>query len=80
MWVYNEVGKYIISIEKGGESNPYHDWISCYSSPLMDEGVENSILLADELAAAQSPEKQTLMLEAFVRAARLEWIFWNQAY
>ena len=80
MWVYNEVGKYIISIEKGGESNPYHDWISCYSSPLMDEGVENSILLADEVAAAQSPERQALMLEAFVRAARLEWIFWNQAY
>lgn len=80
MWVYNEVGKYIMSIEQGGEKNPYHQWISCYASDLMDDGVENALKLTDELAEKESPERQEKMLEAFLIATEMEFVFWDQAY
>jgi len=80
MWVYNEVGKYILSIEQGGEHNPYHEWISCYASPLMDEGVKSALELTNHLAEQESPERQQQMLQAFLIATEMEYIFWDQAY
>lgn len=80
MWVYGEIGKFILSIEQGGEANPYHEWIACYASPLMDEGVRNSLLLIDEMAAKETPERRAQMTEAFRIATQMEWAFWNQAY
>jgi len=80
MWVYNEVGKYILSIEQGGETNPYHEWISCYASPLMDEGVKNALELTNTLAEQESQERQEKMLEAFLIATEMEYTFWDQAY
>lgn len=80
MWVYNEVGKYILSIEKGGEQNPYHEWISCYASEMMDEGVKNALVLVNELAEKESPERREDMLLAFLKATEMEYVFWDQAY
>lgn len=79
MWVYNEVGKHILSIAVT-EGNPYRDWIECYSSPLMDEGAECSVRLTDELAAAESDEKKEAMTLAFVKSTEFELLFWEQAY
>lgn len=80
MWVYNEVGKYIMSIEENGQENPYHEWISCYSSEMMDEGVKNTITLVNEMAAKESPQRRAAMRNAFVTATELEWRFWDQVY
>lgn len=80
MWVYNEVGKYILSIEKDAEHNPYHEWISCYASDLMDEGVLNALKLINLLADNESPTRQKQMLDAFLIATEMEYIFWDQAY
>lgn len=80
MWVYNEVGKYILSIEKDAEHNPYHEWISCYASDLMEEGVKNALELINTLASNELPERQNQMLKAFLIATEMEYIFWNQAY
>ncbi len=80
MWVYNEVGKYIMSIEENGRENPYHEWISCYSSEMMDEGVKNTITLVNEMAAKESPQRRAAMRNAFVTATELEWRFWDQVY
>lgn len=80
MWVYNEVGKYILSIEQNGEQNPYHEWISCYASELMDEGVANALELINDLAVQQTPVRQQQMLEAFLVSTEMEYVFWDQAY
>ena len=80
MWVYGEVGKYILSIEQHGEQNPYHDWISCYASEQMDEGVRIALELTDNLAEQETDERQEKMLEAFMIATELEFVFWDQAY
>ncbi|MBR4266433.1 MAG: thiamine phosphate synthase [Bacteroidales bacterium] len=80
MWVYNSIGSYILSIEQGGEKNPYHEWISYYSSPLMNEGIKNSIELINELASKESLKRRAAMRYAFVKSAMLELKFWDQAY
>lgn len=80
MWVYNEVGKYILSIEKGGTENPYHEWIACYASEVMNEGVQHTLELINQLAENESAARQDAMLEAFVKATEMEYIFWDQAY
>lgn len=80
MWVYSEVGKHIAGMAAGGRDNPYHAWIECYSSPLMDEGVKSSIELTDGMAEKEDGDRQALMTMAFVKSTQFEWIFWDQAY
>ncbi|MBQ0141241.1 MAG: hypothetical protein KBT06_00325, partial [Prevotellaceae bacterium] len=67
-------------IEKDAEHNPYHEWISCYASDLMDEGVLNALKLINLLADNESPTRQKQMLDAFLIATEMEYIFWDQAY
>ena len=79
MWIYNEVGKYILDIAKL-EGNPYRAWIECYTSQMMDEGAECSVRLTDELAEEATPQKRESMTSAFVESVRFELKFWDQAY
>lgn len=80
MWVYSEVGKYIISIEKGGDKNPYHEWISCYASDMMDDGVRKALSIINEMAEKESPQRRAAMREAFVISTEMELRFWEQCY
>ncbi len=80
MWVYNAIGSYILSIEQGGEKNPYHEWIACYSSALMDEGIKNSLELINQLADKENITRRAAMRNAFVKSTKLELKFWDQAY
>ena len=57
MWVYNEVGKYILSIAKL-ENNPYRSWIECYSSEMMDDGARHSVEMTDSLADSETEERR----------------------
>ena len=65
MWVYNEVGKYILGIASL-EGNPYRAWIECYTSQIMAE--------------ESTPQKRESMTSAFVESVRFELKFWDQAY
>lgn len=80
MWVYSEIGKYIISIEKDGDKNPYHEWISCYASDMMENGVRNALNLINEMAEKESPQRRAAMREAFVISTEMELRFWEQCY
>jgi len=80
MWVYSEIGKYIISIEKGGYKNPYHEWISCYASEMMDNGVRTALNLINGMAENESPQRRAAMREAFVISTEMELKFWEQCY
>lgn len=77
-WVYDCIGRYILSIEK--TPNPYHEWISCYTTEAMGRSTLLTIQLTDALAIAQSPERREKMLETFVISTRWEYDFWDQAY
>ena len=79
MWVYNEVGKYILSIAKL-ENNPYRSWIECYSSEMMDDGARHSVEMTDSLADSETEDRRKEMTAAFVKSTRYELMFWNQAY
>lgn len=79
MWIYNEVGRFIVA-HSHTEGNSYAEWIAAYSSDEFTEGVDKVLAMIDELAAKCSPEKQQQMLDAYLRAAELEWEFWDYGY
>jgi thiaminase/transcriptional activator TenA len=77
-WIYWEVGKHLL--ETAQPNNPYQAWIDTYADEAFAEGVRKVITLSDQVAEAVSPTVRDQMLRAFVRAARLEWMFWDSAY
>ncbi|HEX6142768.1 MAG TPA: thiaminase II [Geminicoccaceae bacterium] len=77
-WIYWEVGKHLLEI--AARDNPYQAWIDTYADEEFAAGVQKVIGISDDLAEAATPARQDQMLEAFVRAAQLEWMFWDSAY
>lgn len=78
-WVYLAVGKYLLSIAKL-EGNPYRSWLETYSDPAFDESTAKAIAICDKLAAATTDAVREKMTEVFIKATKLEWLFWNSAY
>jgi thiaminase (transcriptional activator TenA) len=77
-WIYWEVGKHLLAT--AAPSNPYQAWIDTYADEAFAEGVRKVIAIADQMDEAASPAIRDQMSGAFVRAARLEWMFWDSAY
>ncbi len=80
MWIYNEVGHYVQNIAQGGQQNPFHEWIECYSCEMMDNGVPVMRELIDKLAEKETSKRKALMRRVFMRGVELEYEFWNQAF
>lgn len=78
MWMYNELGKYMSEVMVGGNDNPYREWISLYSSELMEKGVPVMQALANKLAKAESTHRKAEMRYAFCKSARFEMDFFQQ--
>ena len=78
-WIYLAVGKYILSIAKM-EGNPYADWIRTYSDAGFEVSTEKAIAICDRLAAGVTEGVRERMTDAYVKAARMEWMFWDAAY
>lgn len=77
-WIYLLVAEDLrghISVD-----NPYAAWFREYSSDSYREAVRTMIDLTDRLAAKLDPQGRHKMMEAFVMASRLEWLFWEDAY
>jgi thiaminase (transcriptional activator TenA) len=77
-WIYWEVGKHLLGI--AAADNPYRNWIDTYADEAFALGVRKVITIADQMAEAASPTIRDQMSDAFVRASRLEWMFWDSAY
>jgi thiaminase (transcriptional activator TenA) len=77
-WIYWEVGKHLL--ETAAASNPYQAWIDTYADEAFALGVRKVIAIADQMAPAASPTVRDQMFRAFVRAAQLEWMFWDSAW
>jgi thiaminase (transcriptional activator TenA) len=77
-WIYGEVGKHLLAT--AAASNPYQAWIDTYADEAFAEGVRSVIAIGDQMATAASPTIRDQMFRAFVRAAQLEWMFWDSAW
>jgi thiaminase/transcriptional activator TenA len=77
-WIYWEVGKHLLEI--AAPDNPYQAWIDTYADEAFAHGVRKVIEICDRVAADATPAMRTQMHEAFLRAARLEWMFWDSAW
>ncbi|MDL2243190.1 TenA family protein, partial [Bacteroidales bacterium OttesenSCG-928-K03] len=77
-WIYMEVGNYIFKNQK--PNNPYQDWINMYSDEGFAVSNARAIEICDELAANSSEAQQQEMINAFILAAKMEWMFWDSAY
>ena len=78
-WIYLAVGKHILSIAKL-DDNPYADWIKAYSDPAFDASTEKAIAICDKLAARADSTIRARMTDIYIKASRLEWLFWESAY
>lgn len=77
--VYAEVGRAVLA--KASEpDHPYRAWIDAYADPDFEEAVRAVETHADTVAAAATEERRAAMLDAYVRATRFEWMFWDAAW
>ncbi|WP_461638392.1 thiaminase II [Labilibaculum euxinus] len=78
-WIYKKVGDYILENQISGE-NQYQNWIDTYGGDEFSEAVELAIEICNELAKGTTICNQNKMIDAFVMASKLEWMFWKSAY
>lgn len=78
-WIYLAVGKHILSIANL-EGNPFADWIKAYSDPAFDASTAKAIAICDKLASKATAGVRARMTDAYLKAARMEWLFWETAY
>lgn len=78
-WIYKEVGDYIYKQEQV-PGNPYQDWINTYAGEEFGNIVARAIRVCDEVAETCTPSQQQAMIETYVHASRLEWMFWDSAW
>jgi len=77
--IYAEIGA-TLSKNIKSEGNIYAPWIKEYSNPSFMDGAIAIRDLANRLAASSSDEDIAKMKEAFIWSARLEYLFWDNAY
>lgn len=77
-WVYWEVGCAIKP--RALSPNPYAAWIDTYAAPSFGEATMRVRALVDEAADNAPPAIRKAMGEAFYKATRFEWMFWDSAY
>ena len=78
--IYKQVGDYILNNQSNKGQNPYQDWINTYGGEAFANSVKNAVQITNMYAAKASSEKMEKMNQAFKKATKLEWMFWNSAY
>lgn len=79
VWVYNEVGKYILQIAKI-DKNPYKEWILEYGNDEFTNGVNTLLHLIDEWAESTDDATRDVMSRVFLEATLFEYAFWDYGY
>jgi thiaminase/transcriptional activator TenA len=78
-WIYGDVGTRLFK-DRPRTPKIYRQWIELYASEDFWRAVREQIALADELGAHASAAQKRAMEEHFLRSARYEFLFWDQAY
>lgn len=80
-WIYNELGKKILSTPSYNKNNPYHIWISSYTNNQFRSAAESIIQITNGLGNVIScPIRQNNMVSAFVKSTEYELLFWDNVY
>lgn len=77
-WIYYELARDFSSKVK--RENPFYAWVALYSSERYRKDVEDMKNIVDRLAARVTKEERAAMMDAFQKASRMEWHFWDEAY
>ncbi|WP_282111573.1 thiaminase II [Maribacter stanieri] len=78
--IYKEIGDYILENQSNKNDNRYQDWIDTYGGEAFAASVSQAIAITNTYAANASDDVLQKMEEAFVKASKLEWMFWDSAY
>jgi len=78
--IYKEIGDYILANQTNKHNNPYQNWINTYASEDFSNAVLNALEITNRYAQ-KAPEKLLAKMDlAFIKASKLEWMFWDSAY
>lgn len=78
-WIYKKVGDYIYT-NQTDQNNPYQEWIDTYAGEEFGLLVNKAIAICDDVASRCSEQQREQMTAAFIKASKLEWMFWDSAY
>ena len=78
-WLYAYIGEVLVKAAGDLSEHPYQQWIATYSDPAFQESTDTARRLADEAAVAADAPTRRSMLDAFVRSAMYEYLFFDQA-
>ena len=76
--IYHEVGKRLHALSASG--NPYQRWIDTYQDEEFGRSVREVLALTDAAHDGAGAAERLLMREAYLKAVRYEWMFWDSAY
>lgn len=77
-WLYEEVGQ--ILVKNNTPENPYHDWISMYSSHDFESGVRMAVKFVERAFEEAGPQARILAAQAYMTSCIYEYEFFNQAH
>ncbi len=77
-WLYEEVGQ--ILVKNNTPENPYHDWISMYSSNDFESGVRMAVKFVERAFEEAGPQARILAAQAYMTSCIYEYEFFNQAH
>ena len=76
--IYHEVGKRLHALS--APANPYQRWIDTYQDEEFGQSVREVLAHTDAAHDAAGAAERLLMREAYLKAVRYEWMFWDSAY
>ena len=76
--IYHEVGKRLHALS--APANPYQRWIDTYQDEVFGQSVREVLAHTDAAHDATGAAERALMREAYLKAVRYEWMFWDSAY
>lgn len=77
-WIYKQIGDYIYANQ--ATPNPYQNWINAYAGEDFAHSVQKALDICDRLAENASEATRAKMIEAYLTASKLEYVFWDSAY
>ncbi len=76
--IYYEVGKHLYGI--AAAPNPYQRWIDTYRDEGFGDSVREVLALTDAAHDSATGADRVLVRDAYLKAVRYEWMFWDSAY
>lgn len=77
--IYKAVGDFILS-QPQIEGNPYQDWINTYGGEEFAQSTAKAVAIANRHASIADEATLKKMNTAFIKASKLEWMFWDSAF